>query len=248
VVVITYLMWRPATGTVNYSDGVGVYVALVAGILATIGSLYALWTAPYVSHRPLRQSVAWGRCAAGVFVVIIIGIGAISGWTFDQRGGDLNPDQQARVDVLMEEAKADQNKAALNNSLIAQIYNAARKSNLIILDGLTEEGGGLGRLAIPVGIIGALILLPASGVFGLDEHFRWRWSVVVAGVGMGVILLALSWIFSLATVTDMKIVTGVGVFLTLVGGVVLLSSSRSILGEFTRRKVYADAVTSQVAP
>lgn len=248
VVVITYLMWRPATGTVNYSDGVGVYVALVACILATIGSLYALWTAPYVSHRPLRQSVAWGRCAAGVFVVIIIGIGAISGWTFDQRGGDLNPDQQARVDVLMEEAKADQSKAALNNSLIAQIYNAARKSNLVILDGLTEEGGGLGRLAIPVGIIGALILLPAAGVFGLDEHFRWRWSVVVAGVGMGIILLALSWIFSLATVTDMKIVTGVGVFLTLVGGVVLLSSSRSILGEFTRRKVYADVVTSQVAP
>jgi len=63
---------------------------------------------------------------------------------------------------------------------------------------------------------------------------------------MGLILLALSWVVSLARVTDNKIVTGAGVFLTLVGGIVILSSSRSILGEFTRRKVYGDAVVDQV--
>ena len=247
VVVFTYLMWRPATGTVDYSNGVGVYVALVAGILATIGSMHALWTAPYVSHRPLRQKVAWSRFAAGVFAVIVIGIGAMSGWTFDQRQSDnLTTQQQWEVDMLMEDAKINPSKAALNNSKIASIINKARRSNLIVLDGLRDEGGGLGRLAIPVGIIGALLALPAAGVFGLDEHFRWRWSVLVAGVGMGLILLALSWVVSLARVTDDKIVTGAGVFLTLVGGVVILSSSRSILGEFTRRKVYGDAVVDPV--
>ena len=63
---------------------------------------------------------------------------------------------------------------------------------------------------------------------------------------MGLILLALSWVASLARVTDFKIVTGAGVFLTLLGGVVILSSSRSILGQFTRLKVYSDAVVDQV--
>ena len=247
VVVLTYLIWRPATGTVDYSNGVGVYVALVAGILATIGSMHALWTAPYVSHRPLRQKVAWSRFAAGVFAVIVIGIGAISGWTFDQRQSDnLTNQLQWEVDMLMEDAKINPSKAALNNSKIASIINKARRTNLIVLDGLRDEGGGLGRLAIPVGIIGALLALPAAGVFGLDEHLRWRWSVLVAGVGMGLILLALSWVASLARVTDHMIVTGAGVFLTLVGGVVILSSSRSILGEFTRRKVYGDAVVDPV--
>ncbi|MEE2769000.1 MAG: ABC transporter permease subunit [Actinomycetota bacterium] len=246
VVTVTYLMWRPATGTVDYSDGAGVYVALVAGILASVGALYALWSAPYVTHRPLRQSVAWGRFAAGVFAVIVIGVGAISGWTFDQRQSDnLTPDQQAQVDMLMDEARVDPDKAALNNSKIASIINKARRTNLVILDGLTGEGGGLGRLAIPVGIIGALLILPAAGVFGLDEHLRWRWSVLVAGVGFGVILLALSWVVSLARVTELKIVTGTGVFLTLVGGVVLLSSSLGILGEFTRQKVYSGSAVDQ---
>ena len=65
---------------------------------------------------------------------------------------------------------------------------------------------------------------------------------------MGLILLALSWVASLARVTDFKIVTGAGVFLTMVGGIIILSSARSILGEFTRQKVYGDAVVNQVAP
>ena len=52
---------------------------------------------------------------------------------------------------------------------------------------------------------------------------------------------------SLARVTELKIVTGTGVFLTLIGGVIILSSSRAILGEFTRQKVYGSLAVDQPA-
>ena len=67
-----------------------------------------------------------------------------------------------------------------------------------INDGITPNGGGLSYLAIPLVVLGFLALLPAVGIFGFDEHLRWRWSVIVAGIGAGVSVIGLGWIISLA--------------------------------------------------
>ena len=107
-----------------------------------------------------------------------------------------------------------------------------------INDGITPNGGGLSYLAIPLVVLGFLALLPAVGIFGFDEHLRWRWSVIVAGIGAGVSVIGLGWIISLARVADLQIVTGAGAFLTALGGAALALSSRSILNEFNREKVY----------
>jgi len=236
---LTYLIANTAQGTVEYSHGIGVYLAIVGGAVGIVGSLFALQTAPLAPHRPLRVSIAAGRILAGVVAVILVLIGSISGWTFDERGAkDLPPEAQAEINVLREEVELSPALVAINNSKISSIINKYRMTVETINDGITPNGGGLSYLAIPLVILGFLALFPAVGIFGFDEHLRWRWSVIVAGIGAGVAVIGLGWIISLARVSDLQIVTGAGAFLTALGGATLALSSRSILNEFNRKKVY----------
>jgi len=236
---LTYLIANPAQETIAYSDGIGVYLSLFAGILGLLGSLYAMQTAPLSPHRPLRVTIAWGKILAGVSAVILVLIGSISGWTFDERGAqDLPPEAQAEINILREEVELSPALVAINNSKISSLINKYRMTVETINDGITPNGAGLSYLAIPLVLIGLLAMLPAVGFFGFNEHLRWRWSVITAGIGTGISLIGLGWIISLARVSDLQIVTGAGAFLTALGGATLALSSRSILNEFNREKVY----------
>ena len=236
---LTYFIANKAQETVDYSHGIGLYIALVGGVVGIVGSLFALQTAPLSPHRPLTVSIAWGRILAGVTALLLVLIGSISGWTFDERGArDLPPEAQAEINVLREEVELSPALVAINNSKISSLINKYRMTVKTINDGITPNGGGLSYLAIPLAIIGFLTLLPSVGVFGFNEHFRWRWSVITAGIGAGISSIGLGWIISLARVSDLQIVTGAGAFLTALGGAALALSSRSIINEFKREKVY----------
>ena len=238
---LTYLIANTAQETVNYSHGVGLFVSIAGGVIGVLGSLFAVQTAPLSPHRPLTVSIAWGRVLAGVTALLLVLIGSISGWTFDERGAtDLPPEAQAEINVLREEVELSPALVAINNSKISSLINRYRMTVETINDGITPNGAGLSYLAIPLVIIGLLTLLPAVGVFGFNEHLRWRWSVITAGIGAGISIIGLGWIISLARVSDLQIVTGAGAFLTALGGAALALSSRSILNEFNRKKVYED--------
>ena len=238
---LTYLIANTAQETVNYSHGIGLFVSIAGGAIGVLGSLFAVQTAPLSPHRPLTVSIAWGRVLAGVTALLLVLIGSISGWTFDERGAtDLPPEAQAEINVLREEVELSPALVAINNSKISSLINKYRMTVETINDGITPNGAGLSYLAIPLVIIGLLTLLPAVGVFGFNEHLRWRWSVITAGIGAGISIIGLGWIISLARVSDLQIVTGAGAFLTALGGAALALSSRSILNEFNRKKVYED--------
>jgi len=130
--------------------------------------------------------------------------------------------------------------AASNSGKAASLRNKYRMNALVVTDGLSEDGGGLGRLAITLSIIGAALTVPASGLLGLDENRRWRWSVMVAGAGGGLALIGIVWIASLARVSDLKTVSGAGSFLTAFAGVMLATTSKKIITEFRRNKTYDD--------
>jgi len=243
---LTYLIANTAQETVSYSHGIGLYVSVAGGALGILGSLFALQTAPLSPHRPLTVSIAWGRVLAGVTALLLVLIGSISGWTFDERGAtDLPPEAQVEINILREEVELSPTLVAINNSKISSLINKYRMTVETINDGITPNGAGLSYLAIPLVIIALLTLLPAVGVFGFNEHMRWRWSVITAGIGAGISIIGLGWIISLARVTDLQIVTGAGAFLTSLGGAALALSSRSILNEFNREKVYEDPKIGQ---
>ena len=256
--VLTHVVALSAPATVSYSHGIGAYLALIGAVVATVGSVMALLVAPYSPLRPLSLRIGWGRMFAASIALIVIGVGAFSGWSFDERlSGQLSEDQQAEVARLQQEVKENPSKAALNTLQVGRIYNNARLSSKIIVDGLTDgwrvkgapavdssgnlvTGSGLGRLALLAGLIGSVSMLPAAGVFGHGERWKWRWSAVTGGIGLGVLLIGMSWTASTMRVSPPLFVTGAGVLLTMCGGVFLFTSSRPLLAEFHRKKVYDD--------
>jgi len=205
------------------------------------GALLALQTAPYSAFRPLERVVAWGRIGTGVLVVVLTVVGGFSAWTYDERvASELPPEIVEEMERLREEAKENPALAATNTSKVTSLRNKFRRSAKTITDGFSDQGAGLSKLAIGVAAIGALLTLPASGLLGLDENRRWRWSAAVAAAGGGLALIGVVWVASLARVSDLNVVTGAGTFLTMFAGAILMVTSKKILLEFRRNKTYDD--------
>ena len=242
VASLVYLVVSPHKDVTTYSRGPGVLLAVVASVLILGGALLALQTAPYSAYRPLDRVVGWGRMATGVLVLVLVVIGSYSGWTFDERGAsDLPPEISEELDRLRDETNEFPAMAAANAGKANLLRNKYRMNAKIVTDGLSENGGGLGRIAIVVAAIGGLLTVPASGLLGLDDDKRWRWSAMVAAVGGGLSLIGIIWIASLARVSDLNVVTGAGAFLTMFAGAVLATTSKKILTEYRRNKTY-DAI------
>ena len=247
VASITYWVVSPHLAVEVYSRGSGVLVAILASAVMLIGSLLALQTAPYSAFRPLDRIVGWGRMATGILAVVLVVVGGYSGWTFDERGGtELPPELLEQMEILRAEAEVNPALAATNTSKLTSIRNKFRKSAKVTTDGFSEEGGGLSKLAIVVSVIGAALTVPASGLLGLDEQRRWRWSAAVAGAGGGLALIGIIWIASLARVSDLNVVTGAGAFLTMFAGAILMVTSKKILIEFRRNMTYDDVEVATV--
>jgi len=239
--VLTHIVARSAPLTVSYSHGTGAYLALAAAAVATVGSVMALMVAPYSPLRPISLRIGWSRVFSASVALVVIGVGAISGWTFDERlSNQLTDEEQAEVERLQQESRDFPETAALNTLAVGRIHNNARLSSKIILDGVTEDGAGLGRLALVTGMIGAVFMLPAAGVFGHGDRWKWRWSAVTGGFGLGTLMVGMSWAASIMRVSPPLFVSGAGVLLTMCGGFFLFASSRPMLIEFHRKKVYGD--------
>ena len=125
-------------------------------------------------------------------------------------------------------------------SNIASFQEELAADARVITDGVSSEGPGLGVWVFLAGLAGLAAALPAAGVFGRDEHRQWRWSSITAGIGAGATSVGFGWIFTHVRSADTDYVSGVGSFLAMAGGLVLVATGAAVLKEFRRAKVYAD--------
>ena len=237
--VVGYVWADSPADAVSYSHGIGVWLALGSGILAVAGAVVWIRSAPYSPLRPMRSTVSVTRILIVAGLVGMLAVAALSSWSVDTRTASvITPELKAEIDRLEQEAREDASKASENATQIAALAAEAQRKNPIRTDGFAASGPRLGHLTLWLGVLALLLTLPAAGLFGIGERLRWRWSVGVSALGVGVMLVSAGWIGSLVRVSDPNFVSGAGSFLCLLAGFLLFASSRGVLREFRRATVY----------
>ena len=241
VMMVVYVLAKPAESAAGQSTGAGVYVALVGALVASIGSVLWIRMAPHSPLHPLSARIGWGRMAGAVVAVVIVGVGAISGWSFDQRSDVvITAETEARIAELKAKADADPTQAGVAAAEISTLTSQLATEKLIVTDGISSEGPRLGAWSLLAALVGLAVAAPAAGVFGRGEHKQWRWSAITAGLGAGISCVALAWVATHVRSADPSYLTGVGAFLSMIGGVVLVATTAGVIKEFRRSRVYTD--------
>ena len=147
------------------------------------------------------------------------------------------------VELAQEKRREENQQLALEGvraaDIAAKIAQAQRQGD-VIHDGFESEGAGLGIWTLIAGAAALVLSIPAIGLLGIDESLRYRWSTIVAGLGLGVAVVPLAWIVTIVRVADTNFVSGVGAMFVLTAGVTLFATSRGTLSEFERNKIYGD--------
>lgn len=271
---LAFLLTNPPSGAAVHATGIGVWIAVAAGMVAVGGAVVWLWSAPMTARRPLSARIGWGRLAGCTFAVLLLVVGIYSGWSYDTREGSvIGSELQAELDALEVEARAwalesqelaveaEAEEAAGNLARAEELRNAqiearaaesaasnafttkrseAERKGDVIFNGYQSEGSRLGIWTLLAGLAVLGLVLPAIGVFGIDESRRYRWSTVVGGVGLAIALAPAAWIASISRVAEVNFVSGVGAVIALAAGATIFASSRATLAEFERNKVYGD--------
>ena len=247
VTMTSYLLAAAPDFVVGQSTGVGPWVALLGAVVASAGSLLWIRAAPYSPTRPLSDRIGWGRVVIALFAMVVLGVGAVSAWSFDERERVvIDAETQALLDELGLRAEENPAEAGVIAAEMAELSENLESDRRLVVDGVSSQGAGLGIWVFVAGLAGLAAAMAAAGVFGRNESRQWQWSSITAGIGAGAACVGIGWIFTHVRSGDDDFVSGVGAFLAVAGGLVLVSTAAAMLREFRRAKVYADDLPVQV--
>ena len=249
LLVMMACYWLASPSDLSSPDtGAGVYVALIGGLVASVGSLMWIRRAPHAPLHPLNLRIEWTRLIGGVLAAVVILIASVSAWSFDRRTDQvMSPETIAQLEELEQRARDNPQDAGAIAAEMATLSAQVLITELAITDGVSDKGSRLGIWTLIAGVVGLATVLPAAGVLGRDERRQWRWCTVTAGIGVGVACAPFAWIFVHVRSADPNYVSGVGSFLAMVGGVLLAATAAGTLKEFRRSKVYDSDKTPSAA-
>jgi glycine betaine/proline transport system permease protein len=241
IAAFAYLLAAPSPLTIGYSDGAGVYVAVVGGLVAVLGSVRWMAVAPYGPRRPLKPRVmATPLVLAGTAVVFAV-TSMFSSWTLDERADSVvTPEIQAQLDEVRQQADDGEIEAGVAATQIQVIRAQAANAERIVVDGKSSDGAGLGTWTLLATVAGAAAAAVAAGAAGLGDRRQWIGGALTMGFGTGVMLIAVGWIGSLARATDPNFTSGVGSLIGGIAGFLLIAAGNTMIAGFERSQVYRE--------
>lgn len=229
--MVTYLIAQPAPFTEHHSDGIGVYLALVGGIVTLVGGV---WTLDRSASQARYSSVNLGAVVVTALAGLIIVGASVSSWVNDQRPDRLPPEAQAEVERLRNDPSAE---AA---SLIAQVIGENR-GEPASYTGFDDNGPLFG----PGVLVTGLVALAAAAAAALRPRLVALTDAVALGVGAAALILGFGWTFSSLRVAENGIFSGVATLFVILGGALLVSSTiRRMQQRWTDEREAADAWTA----
>ncbi len=242
VMMLSYLVASPSLAAVA-GRGIGPIVALVGTIVMVAGSAMWMLAAHHEPLRPLPEKPLVGPIIMSAIAIGFLVAAGFSGWTFDKRtDAVISPEIQAQIDELTAEARetTDQKVALANANQITVLTAQARATDTIVRDGFTSNGSRFGLWTLIAGIASLGAAVMASGYVNQDEKKRWIAGTIGAALGAGIMATTAGWIGTLARATDPNIVTGIGAFIAFSAGFFIFASSRGMVADFRRTRLYDD--------
>jgi len=181
-----YALASPSAESAAYSRGIGVWVTLLGCVIAIIGSVMALRSAPYAPHRPLPTGVSVSSIVGAVIAFLLVWGGATAAWMVDEREGFRNREFFGGL--------AGDGPGLGWPTLVLAVIAAA---GALILSGVValDESNKWRLGALTAGFGAAAFIVPIAWTFSISrsgdaDYFNDRLALTGAGV-----LLALSGAF-----------------------------------------------------
>ncbi|MAT06429.1 MAG: hypothetical protein CL424_15430 [Acidimicrobiaceae bacterium] len=243
ITAVGYFVTSPSPLTVGYSDGIGMWVAILGGVIASAGALRWVQVAPYGPRRPLKPKIVAAPIVLGITGVIFAVVSMFSMWALDERADAvITPEIQAQIDEVVRAAAAGEIDSGPAGSEILRIRAQAATAERLVVDGKSSDGPGLGIWTLIFSAAGAVAAAGAAGAFGLGDRRQWLGGAFAMGAGTGVLLIAVGWVGSLARASDPNFTSGVGAMIGGIAGFMLLAAGNIVIAGFERSQVYGDLV------